>query len=133
MSEATFIFPNKKLLSGVPEGLDAHYLVKKIQTENSSLVHITRDDKRALALKTAVKFFDPKITVLEFPAWDCLPYDRVSPNKEISCLRVSTLTKLIKNPTEARLIITASNALTQRVPPKEFIASNLIFLYRTLI
>ena len=32
------------------------------------------------ALARALGFFAPDIAVLEFPAWDCLPYDRVSPH-----------------------------------------------------
>ena len=30
-------------------------------------------------LSRALAFFGPDIQVMEFPAWDCLPYDRVSP------------------------------------------------------
>ena len=35
-------------------------------------------------------FFAPEIDRLEFPAWDCLPYDRVSPNPEIAGRRIDT-------------------------------------------
>ena len=42
----------------------------------------------------ALGFFHPGLTVLTFPAWDCLPYDRVSPNGEIASRRIDTLTRL---------------------------------------
>ena len=125
------IFPIKKVFSGVPEGLDAYFLVNKFLSEGKSVIHVARDDTRALSLKTAVKFFDPAITVLEFPAWDCLPYDRVSPNKEISCLRMATLTSLVSESAGVKLVITTVNAISQRVPPKEFIASVALFLHVT--
>ena len=32
--------------------------------------------------------------MLTFPAWDCLPYDRVSPNADIVSRRIDVLTRL---------------------------------------
>ncbi len=123
MSDSKIIFKNKKILSGVPEGLDAYFLVKKFHDDGGPLIHIARDDTRALALKTAITFFDPNIAFLEFPAWDCVPYDLVSPNKEISCLRMSALTTLALEKAKTHIIITTVNAICQRVPPKDFIES----------
>ena len=121
-------FRNKKVFSGVPEGLDATILIEKIRSKNSTLVHVVRDDLRALALKSALNFFDPTIHILDFPAWDCLPYDRVSPNKEISCLRMATLTSLLMNQRKVDLIITTVNAISQRVPPKQFLQDSSFIL-----
>jgi transcription-repair coupling factor (superfamily II helicase) len=42
----------------------------------------------------ALAFFDPSMPVLRFPGWDCLPYDRVSPNPEVSAARMATLATL---------------------------------------
>ena len=55
MSGPRNIFSKKIVLSGLPEGLDASFLVKKIKKDGSSFLHIARDDARALAIKTAVK------------------------------------------------------------------------------
>jgi len=121
MSGPRNIFSKKIVLSGLPEGLDASFLVKKIKKDGTSFLHISRDDARALALKTAVKFFDPDISIVDFPAWDCLPYDRVSPNKEILSLRVSALSKLLKEPSNPRLVISTVNAVSQRVPTRKII------------
>ncbi len=41
-----------------------------------SLAVICRDGQRMAALARALSFFAPEIQTLEFPAWDCLPYDR---------------------------------------------------------
>ena len=128
MTGSSSPFPKKIVLSGLPEGLDASFLAKKIKEEGLSLIHVARDDTRALAIKTAIKFFDKGIPVLDFPSWDCLPYDRVSPNKEILCLRMSTLSKVLKEPSIPRLIITTANAISQRVPPKEIIKEHSLIL-----
>jgi len=45
-----------------------------------SLVVVCRDGPRMAQLSRALKFFAPDIVLLEFPAWDCQPYDRVSPH-----------------------------------------------------
>ena len=39
-------------------------------------------------------FFAPEIRVLPFPAWDCLPYDRVSPKSDTESRRLATLAAL---------------------------------------
>src|SRR5277367_6561616 len=46
----------------------------------------------------ALAFFHPEIQALTFPAWDCLPYDRVSPNAELVSRRIDTLTRLAAQP-----------------------------------
>ena len=51
------------------------------------------------ALPPRSRFFIPSIEALTFPAWDCLPYDRVSPNGEIVSRRIDTLTRLARAPT----------------------------------
>lgn len=108
-----------------PEGYDA-LLVRDLmslrlsQGFGSLIVHVARDDARANAFQSALKFFAPDLTILEFPAWDCLPYDRVSPKAEIISRRLSTLSVLgqvqaRKMPT---VVVTTVNALLQRVPPR---------------
>ena len=57
-------------------------------------LHVCRDDGRMARFAAALGFFHPGLTVLTFPAWDCLPYDRVSPNGEITSRRIDTLTRL---------------------------------------
>ena len=58
---------------------------------------------RAMArLAEALAFVMPEAEVLRFPAWDCLPYDRVSPNPALVSERIATLARLLEKPTEAR-------------------------------
>jgi transcription-repair coupling factor (superfamily II helicase) len=63
--------------------------------------------------------------VLVFPAWDCLPYDRLSPHPDIVAERLETLVRLAapKKPgTPARLILASAGAVLQRVPPRSLYA-----------
>ncbi|MFO7804245.1 MAG: hypothetical protein R6V30_01070, partial [Paracoccaceae bacterium] len=56
--------------------------------KGAPVVHVARDDKRLAAMQAALRFFAPDVPVFTFPAWDCLPYDRVSPNPDISAQRL---------------------------------------------
>ena len=66
---------------GAPEGFDAQLILAEV-ARNGPVLHIARDDKRLAAMQAALAFFAPGLPVFVFPAWDCLPYDRVSPNAE---------------------------------------------------
>ena len=71
----------------------------------------------------------PELPILHFPAWDCLPYDRVSPRSDIESQRLATLAALAKRNEKsgAALVVTTINALVQRVPPRESIAGASFF------
>jgi transcription-repair coupling factor (superfamily II helicase) len=68
---------------GVPEGVDALVLVRRLGEHGGPVLHIARDDTRLAGLVESIGFFGPEVEVISFPAWDCLPYDRVSPNGAI--------------------------------------------------
>src|SRR5438046_460359 len=86
---------------------------------------ICRDGPRMAALARAIGFFAPEIPVLEFPAWDCLPYDRVSPHAAFVAQRMTTLSRLArpKSGKRACVLLTSVNAVLQRVPDSEFVTS----------
>ena len=74
------------VIYGVPEGQDARLIADKarvLMPDDKVLVHIALDDARMATLQSLLAFFAPDVRVVQFPAWDCLPYDRVSPNGDI--------------------------------------------------
>ena len=89
------------------------------------LVVVCRDGARMAALRRAVEFFAPDLAAFEFPAWDCLPYDRVSPHAAFVAQRMSVLSRLahIKGHERPSVLLTSINAALQRVPGREFVAS----------
>ncbi|CAN0505607.1 unnamed protein product, partial [Discosporangium mesarthrocarpum] len=92
--DKSFAGTGRFLLSGVPEGCDALLVAESLATQSAGAVHlhIARDAKRMAEMADALAFFAPAIRVISFPAWDCLPYDRVSPNREVVSQRIDTLT-----------------------------------------
>ena len=66
-----------------------------------------------------VAFFAPEIEIVEIPAWDCLPYDRVSPNAGIMAERLRALAGSRRAGARQRLVLTTANAIVQKVPPPE--------------
>ena len=91
------------------------------------VLFVVRDGQRLAALAEAIGFADPDLPVLELPAWDCLPYDRVSPGSHAAARRLNAMTALIglqRQPHRA-LVLTTVNALLQRMPPLEVIESQV--------
>ncbi len=75
-----------------------------------------------------VRFFAPKCRVLTFPAWDCLPYDRVSPHRDVVAERIDTLIRLMHEdpPEDGLIVLTTVNGLLQRLPPRDALRSRVL-------
>ncbi|WP_209503775.1 transcription-repair coupling factor [Ruegeria sp. HKCCSP335] len=111
--------PNHVTVGGAPEGFDAQLVLNEIARSKGPVAHVARDDKRMEAMRSALAFFAPQMPVFVFPGWDCLPYDRVSPNADISAARVATLAALVHQMPQQYVLLTTLNAATQRVPARE--------------
>ena len=105
-------------LGGAPEGYDARLLLRELARADAPVIHVARDDKRMAAMQAALAFFAPDLPVLTFPAWDCLPYDRISPNPEVTATRMATLAGLAHGKLRRFVLLTTLNAATQRVPAR---------------
>lgn len=114
-----------------PEGFEAWLLADAAAARaGAPLLHVARDDARMARLREALAFFAPTIQVLHFPAWDCLPYDRVSPHRDLVAERVDTLTRLESGsgPNDGLIVLTTVNALIQRLPPREALTPRVMHL-----
>jgi len=60
-----------------------------------------------------------------FPAWEVLPYDRVSPHHGIVGERFATLGRLLNTPNPQGILITALPAWLQRIAPPESVAAHV--------
>ena len=109
-------------VSGAPEGFDATLLLRELEKNERPVVHVARDDKRMDAMRQALAFFAPGMPVFTFPGWDCLPYDRVSPNADISAARMATLAALVHGMPKRFVLLTTLNAVTQRVPARSVLS-----------
>lgn len=93
-----------------------------------SLAVVCRDGPRMAALARSLEFFAPDLAVLQFPAWDCQPYDRVSPHGGIVAQRLTTLARLarLKGSDKPLVVLTTVNAAVQRVPTRDAIAAQAL-------
>ncbi len=111
--------PNHVTVGGAPEGFDAQLVLNEVARSGGAVCHVARDDKRMEAMRAALAFFAPNMPVFMFPGWDCLPFDRVSPNPDIAAARVATLAALVHQMPTQFVLLTTLNAATQRVPSRE--------------
>ena len=93
-----------------------------------SLCVVCRDGQRMASLSHALAFFGPDLEVMDFPAWDCQPYDRVSPNASVVAQRMTALSRLVR--VEGRdkpsVLLTTINAALQRLPARAFVATHAL-------
>ncbi len=109
-----------------PEGADAMAIAEAASARGGLIVYVARDAGAMAAMNAALQFFAPEIPRLDFPAWDCLPYDRVSPSAAISSARMAALALLAardesKGDGAPLILITSINAVTQRVAPRDVV------------
>ncbi len=113
-------------LSGAVEGQDIRILSSLAreawETARAPLLHIVTDDHRFQSVLDLWAFFAPDVRVLAFPAWDCLPYDRVSPQSDILAQRTKVLSALAQEkpfdgPT---VLVMPLNAAVQRIPAPHY-------------
>ncbi|MEJ0024655.1 MAG: transcription-repair coupling factor [Rhizomicrobium sp.] len=120
--------PGRFAVTGAPSGYDAWLGVEVARRTDGLVVFVASDDVHAAAVMEAARFFAPDLAVLSFPAWDCLPYDRVSPKPDIESTRLATLAALARDDgPRTALVVTTVNAVTQRVPPKDWVARASFF------
>lgn len=102
-------------VAGVTAGYRPYFLAETAAKSNKRVIFIATDDAAMSAVAEAARYFQPDLNIIEFPAWDCLPYDRASPALHITSERVAALSRLAAPADGAQLVVTTANAITQRV------------------
>lgn len=118
-----YVGPDLRLTAaGLPEGADALAVTRAAVKTSGRMLFVARDDSRAAAFTAACRFFQPDVPVMSLPAWDALPYDRVSPSRVLAARRAGALYSLLAVKANKPLIIaTTVSAMMQRVPPRAVI------------
>jgi transcription-repair coupling factor (superfamily II helicase) len=135
-SPAELLTPDRPLtLANVADGAEglvvadlARAVAARTNPPATSALGICRDGPRMAALARALSFFSPDIEVLQFPAWDCLPYDRVSPHGGVVAQRMTALSRLarVKGREKPAVVLTTVNAALQRVPARDLIGKQAL-------
>ena len=122
-------------IASVPDGFSAivaadlaKSVAARAKTESKRVLVVCRDAERMAAFERALAFFAPELSVLTFPAWDCLPYDRVSPNAAVAARRMATLAKLARAGGGSGIVLATINALLQRAVARETVAAQSLML-----
>lgn len=101
-------------LGGAPAGFVPMMLGDLARARGGLTVFVAADDAEMRGLADTVPFFAPEIEVIQFPAWDCLPYDRASPSLRSGSERLAALHALQRPLRGPRLLLTTVNAASQR-------------------
>jgi transcription-repair coupling factor (superfamily II helicase) len=135
-SPAELLAPGRVLtLANVAEGAEglvvsdlARAIAARPNKPAISLVVICRDGPRMQQLARALEFFAPDLAVMQFPAWDCQPYDRVSPHGAVLAQRLTTLARLARltGSDKPLIVLTTVNAAVQRVPARDAVAAQAL-------
>ncbi len=122
-------------IAHAPEGVDALVVAHWLSTAGlPPVLVVVRDEKRLATFSDQLNFFAPKTRVAVLPAWDCAPYDLISPRNDVVAGRMDTLCDLATARMSGRLhegpqaVITTVAAFTQRLPPPEMLADAHIIM-----
>lgn len=85
---------NNHLLSGVAEGFEPFIIQEWWKNVPQDILFIAHSDEKAELIYQQLKILLPHAPLLFFPAWDCLPYDRVSPHSDVIAQRLKCLQAL---------------------------------------
>ena len=96
-------------ISGVPPGSESLVISEILKSyPGRDLLFVARDEMRMEVMADALSFICPEEQLLLFPAWDCLPYDNLSPGTRVTGERINSFLKILdKNnpPPEAELLL----------------------------
>ncbi|HKX77935.1 MAG TPA: transcription-repair coupling factor [Novosphingobium sp.] len=101
-------------LASVTRGAQPLVMADLARASTGRAVFVAQNDAAMSAAAEAAAFFAPELDVIEFPAWDCLPYDRASPALSVSARRLSALHRLQAQQQGPQLLVTTVNAVLQR-------------------
>ncbi|MDN2566348.1 transcription-repair coupling factor [Aquibium sp. A9E412] len=119
--------PGAVTVDGVADGYEAFALAAAAaeMAPDGPLVFVARDGQKLPAIAEILGFVAPGLPVLELPAWDCLPYDRVSPGADAAARRLDALAAMaaLGAAPHRAVVLVSANALLQRMPPADSIAA----------
>jgi len=114
-------------LGSVLQGAEAFAIAKNFINIDKSILFIASDDREIFDIQSKLKWLLPKTEILIYRSWDQIPYDNVSPSKEIQSERIKTLYKI--NNKNKKIIVTSVNAIIQRTINKDFLKKNFVEIF----
>jgi transcription-repair coupling factor (superfamily II helicase) len=125
-SPVAFPSPGHRLRVPLPSG-SADALSLSTLARQTRLVILTESAREAVRLREEIAWFAPELAVSQFPDWETLPYDPISPHPDLISERLAALWLA----SERRLDVLVAPAATaiQRLAPRAFLAAHA-FLFK---
>ena len=118
------MFKNE-FISSIPLKAEAFAIKELFDQSSNSILYISKDDREIFNIKEKINWLLPKTDILIYRSWDQIPYDNVSPSKEIQSERIKTLYSLLKN-NKKKIILTSINAIIQKTIDQNFLNENIL-------
>ena len=115
-----------KSIGPVIDKTEAFIISEVFQKSEKSQIYIGKDDREIINIKNKLTWLLPDKLVLLYKAWDQIPYDNISPSKEIQTSRLETLFLLSSGNRKKIIVLTTLNAIIQKTLPKNEITKNFI-------
>ena len=117
------ILKKKNIISNIPDGADCLAAVE-LCNHFSKILIILRDDIRLSRFSQSLSIINNNIDIIEFPAWDCLPFDKNSPNQKLVGKRVRALSSLANPNSKKTIILSTIGSVIQKIPNQDFIKNS---------
>ena len=107
-------------VSSVCEGYEPFAVADLWRQSKTDILYIASDGVALEQNADILQMLLPTAEILRFPAWDTVPYDRVSPNTNIVSVRTDTLGRLAFAPEgkKPRIVAASIGSVLQKLPPK---------------
>jgi transcription-repair coupling factor (superfamily II helicase) len=118
-----------QIYAGVPDGAEA--LVLSSLLTNKLTLFVCATETKAQRLSEQLSIVAPQNNILYFPAWDCLPYDRVASGLDVMTMRIKVLTTLLDTNIQY-CVVTSVAGLLQRLPPRSTLLGQSLIIEPSL-
>ena len=114
---------SKYLIGPTIHKIEPFYIFDYFKKNNTSILYIGKDEREISSIQKKLNWLLPDTDVLLFKAWDQIPYDKVSPSKEVQIERLKTL-KILSDSNSNKIILTTINSIIQKTIPNYLINEN---------
>ena len=114
-----------KFLNSVTSKSEAFAISDLFNSSDKSIFYIAKDDREIFEVKEKLDWILPEIETYIYRSWDQIPYDNVSPSKDIQSERIKTLYNCIYNK-KKKIVLSSVNSLIQKTINIDFIKKNII-------
>ncbi len=111
---------------GAPDGALSLVLAEAVHAQ-APVIFVARDDARLASVEAGLKCINPQLDSWVLPAWDCLPFDRLSPQGGLVGRRIETLARLCAGEVPS-ILLTTINAIVQKLPPADYFTDSSLVI-----